>query len=93
VACSDDLGSVNTRIAYESDWRDFSAYCKAARVRALPAKPRDLLAYAADLRSTYRLKPSTIRRRIYGISQKHVEAGASDPSADGAYPFAQPAQE
>ena len=84
MACSDDLGSVNTRIAYESDWRDFSAYCKAARVRALPAKPRDLLAYAADLRSTYRLKPSTIRRRIYGISQKHLEVGASDPSADDA---------
>ena len=82
MACADDRGSVNTRIAYESDWRDFTAYCQSARVKSLPARPRDVLAYAADLRSTYRLKPATVRRRIYGISQKHVDSGHADPSAD-----------
>jgi hypothetical protein len=84
VRCADDRGSNNTRIAYESDWRDFSAYCESARIKPLPAKPSDILAYAADLRTTYRLKPATVRRRIYGISQKHVDAGLSDPSADEA---------
>jgi len=84
VATTEDIGSLNTRIAYESDWRDFSAYCKASRIRPLPARPRDVLAYANDLRSTYRLKPATVRRRIYGISQKHLGAGLADPSGDPA---------
>ncbi len=79
---ADDRCSNNTRIAYESDWRDFSSYCAASRVRALPAKPSDVLAYASDLRATYRLKPATVRRRIYGISQKHLEGGYADPAAD-----------
>ncbi len=84
MRCADDRGSTNTRIAYESDWRDFSAYCENARIKPLPAKPSDILAYAADLRTTYRLKPATVRRRIYGISQKHLDAGMADPSADEA---------
>jgi hypothetical protein len=84
VRCADERGSANTRIAYESDWRDFSAYCETERIKPLPAKPSDILAYAADLRGTYRLKPATVRRRIYGISQKHVDAGLNDPSADEA---------
>jgi hypothetical protein len=82
VRSTEDRGSLNTRIAYESDWRDFSAYCASARIRPLPAKPSDILAYAEDLRTTYRLKAATVRRRIYGISQKHLEAGLGDPSAD-----------
>ncbi|MBD5635490.1 MAG: hypothetical protein IAI49_13520 [Candidatus Eremiobacteraeota bacterium] len=77
----DERSSNNTRIAYESDWRDFTAYCASERIKPLPAKPRDILAYAADLRTTYRLKPATVRRRIYGISQKHLDAGHGDPSA------------
>ena len=84
MRCADERGSANTRIAYESDWRDFSAYCETERIKPLPAKPSDILAYAADLRGTYRLKPATVRRRIYGISQKHVDAGLNDPSADEA---------
>jgi hypothetical protein len=82
VRCADERGSNNTRIAYESDWRDFSAYCESARIKPMPATPSDVLAYAEALRSTYRLKPATVRRRIYGISQKHLEAGLRDPSAD-----------
>jgi site-specific recombinase XerD len=84
VRYADERSSVNTRIAYESDWRDFSAYCENARIKALPAKPSDILAYATDLRTTYRLKPATVRRRIYGISQKHLDAGHVDPSTDEA---------
>ena len=82
MRCAEERGSANTRIAYESDWRDFSAYCESARIKPLPAKPSDVLAYANDLRTTYRLKPATVRRRIYGISQKHLDAGLGDPSAD-----------
>ncbi len=72
--------SENTRIAYKSDWKDFSGWCMQYNLQPLPALATTLAAYIADLSN--RVATSTIRRRISMISQGHILAGYPSPTTD-----------
>ncbi len=71
--------TVNTRRAYRADWADFTAWCIAHALAALPAEPETialyLAAHAADR------KPSTLARRLTAIAQAHKTAGHESPTA------------
>jgi site-specific recombinase XerD len=69
----------NTRRAYASDWRHFSAWCRAAGQGSLPAAPETLVLYLSTLAET--AKVSTLTRRISAISQAHQAAGVETPTA------------
>lgn len=71
--------SENTKRAYASDWRDFSAWTTARGFDPLPADPAVVALYVTDLAS--RLKPSTISRRLAAISVVHQQAGHPSPTA------------
>src|ERR1022692_3088537 len=69
----------NTRRAYASDWKHFSAWCRAAGQGSLPAAPETLVLYLSMLAET--AKVSTLTRRISAISQAHQAAGLETPTA------------
>src|ERR1022692_4311936 len=64
----------NTRRAYASDWKHFSAWCRAAAAGSLPATPETVVLDLSTLAET--AKVSTLTRRISAISQAHHGAGA-----------------
>lgn len=70
----------NTRQAYASDWRLFSAWCNAQQRRALPATPETLLGYIGALATQVRV--TTLDRRLRGIAFAHRQAGQPDPTSD-----------
>src|SRR5690349_16711891 len=70
----------NTRRAYASDWRAFTAWCDAHRLGALPAEPSAVVLYITDMART--AKPATIRRRLSSISVAHQCAGLPTPTTD-----------
>src|SRR4051812_44211989 len=51
---------VNTRRVYAAQWRQFAAWCAARGSVALPARPRLVVLYLAEL-ARERLAPSTMR--------------------------------
>lgn len=74
--------SANTRRAYQSDLRDFTAWCDTNGMCALPATPDTVALYLTALAQTG-AKASTIQRRVSAISQAHQLAGhAPSPTAD-----------
>ncbi len=70
--------SKNTVRAYQSDFGDFSAWCKAHNLSSLPASQDTVALYVADLSSS--LKPGTLTRRLSSISQAHQIAGIESPT-------------
>jgi site-specific recombinase XerD len=71
--------AANTRRAYASDWKHFSAWCRAAGQGSLPAAPETVVLYLSTLAET--AKVSTLTRRISAISQAHQAAGLETPTA------------
>jgi len=69
----------NTRRAYRADWADFTAWCAAHALVALPAAPETVALYLAA-RAGDR-KPSTLARRLTAIAQAHKTAGHESPTA------------
>jgi site-specific recombinase XerD len=67
-----------TRRAYDSDLRDFRAFCEAHAASALPAEPQIVALYASHLAERARL--ATIRRRLVAISQAHRDRGLEPPT-------------
>jgi len=63
----------NTKRAYATDWRDFSAWCATGEVTPLPALPVVVAAYLASLAK--RLGRSGLRRRLAAIAHEHRRAG------------------
>ena len=63
----------NTRRAYRDDWRDFTAWCAARGLPALPAAPETVALSLTDLAG--RCKTSTLQHRLSSISQAHQLAG------------------
>jgi hypothetical protein len=61
----------------EKAWADFVAWCKARRLRPLPAHPWTVAAYARWCESRYRLPD--IAKRINAISRAHLLKCASPP--------------
>jgi integrase len=81
IACQNPgMASANTVRAYRSDWADFSAWCGARGLLALPSAPEDLTAYVADLAT--RCRASTVRRRLAAIAWRHRAVGLPTPTAD-----------
>jgi site-specific recombinase XerD len=72
-----------TRLAYRSDWKDFSAWCDRslpAQMSALPATSETVAAYIAHLAYTGRCA-STISRRLAAIAYTHKLKGLEPPTA------------
>jgi hypothetical protein len=61
--------SINTRRAYQSDWRDFTAWCKTQRFTSLPATPATVALYLTDLAE--RVKASTLTRQLVSMNHMH----------------------
>jgi len=62
-----------TRRAYQGDLQDFLAWGGC-----IPCSADALAQYVADRASVH--KPSTVRRRVVGISRAHTSAGFADPA-------------
>jgi len=65
--------SHNTLRAYESDYKDFSAFCAKNNFSSLPADPKILSLYLTNLSKTSKF--STLKRRIASISIIHKIKG------------------
>ena len=65
--------SANTLRAYESDYKDFSAFCAKNNFSSLPADPKILSLYLTHL--SHNSKFSTLKRRIASISVIHKLKG------------------
>lgn len=74
--------SANTRRAYEADWREFAAWCRAHDRAPLPAGAETVARYLSSQAGS--LKTSTLTRRLSAISQAHKAAGLPSPTADPA---------
>lgn len=70
----------STVVAYTSDFKQFSRWCAAAGVPALPATPETVGLYVTDLAGW--ASRSTIARRLAAIAAVHREAGLPTPTAD-----------
>lgn len=68
----------NTLRGYQSDWRDFSAWCDAHRIQCLPAAPESVATYIAECAG--HLKPGSIQRRLNAITEAHKAVGLEPPT-------------
>ncbi len=70
--------AANTRRAYAADWRDFTSWCEAAGLAALPAAPETVTLYVTARAETS--KVATIQRRLIAISQAHQASRLESPT-------------
>jgi site-specific recombinase XerD len=69
----------NTLRGYQSDWRDFCAWCESrGGVCPLPAAADAVAAYIAECAG--HLKPGSIQRRLNAIAEAHKAAGLESPT-------------
>jgi len=64
--------------AYQSDWADFSAWCRRQGLNELPADPATVALYLASLAEDH--KPATLSRRLTSIARAHEAAGLASPA-------------
>lgn len=64
--------------AYESDWRQFEAWCHKVAEPSLPATPR-IVALFVSAQATDGLSPATLSRRLSAIRLVHLGAGHTSP--------------
>ena len=86
VSGADQLAAeaiTSARAAYESDFRDFTAWCSEFGLDPLPATPDTVRAYLASL-AREKHKASTIRRRRAAIAATHRQAGHESPTSSEA---------
>ncbi len=57
--------SENTLRSYRADFAAFEAWCRASRLRPLPASPQAVAAFITAVAPKF--SPSTLRRRLGGI--------------------------
>lgn len=74
--------AANTRRAYLSDWRSWSAWCELQGFSPLPAHPDTVSAYLADKAGTVTV--STLRRHLATVSKAHQVAGFPSPCRESA---------
>jgi len=72
----------NTTRVYRTGWAQFTAWCDAHGVRALPAGAETVACYVADLAKV--AKPATIDARLAAISAAHRAAGHDSPTKEEA---------
>ena len=70
--------AANTRRAYAADWRDFTSWCEATGLPALPAAPETVTLYVTARAETS--KVATIQRRLIAISQAHQASRLDSPT-------------
>ena len=70
----------NTIRAYESDWRQFEAWCDARELESLPARVEAVATYLASLAQAGKAD-STIGRHLAAIGWRHRQAGEVPPTA------------
>jgi integrase len=69
----------STLRGYQSDWRDFCAWCEAhGGLCPLPAAAESVAAYIAECAG--HLKPGSIQRRLNAIAEAHKAAGLDSPT-------------
>lgn len=68
-----------TRRGYASDWKTFAAWCDGARLGSLPAEPRTVALYIADLADSH--KPATVSRHMAAIAAAHKAVGLDSPAS------------
>jgi integrase len=84
AACEVIMGASkapNTELAYASAWRCFTAWCRAAGRRPLPASADTLMLWAVDLIEQGR-RMKTVRVKLCGVAARHVAAGFDSPFDD-----------
>lgn len=70
----------NTLRGYQSDWRDFCAWCGLHHLDFLPATAETVAAYIAECAG--RLKVGSIQRRLNAIAEAHKVVGLEPPTLD-----------
>jgi len=68
----------NTLRGYQSDWRDFCAWCESHGLCAMPAGSDAVAAYIAECAG--RLKVGSIQRRLNAIAEAHKAVGVDSPT-------------
>src|SRR5713226_5121037 len=68
----------NTLRGYQSDWRDFCAWCERHQLCPLPASPETVASYIAECAA--RLKVGSIQRRLNAIAEAHKAVGLDSPT-------------
>jgi site-specific recombinase XerD len=68
----------NTLRGYQSDWRDFCAWCEGHGLCPLPTAPESVAAYIAECAG--HLKPGSIQRRLNAIAEAHKTMGLESPT-------------
>lgn len=69
----------NTRSAYASDWRTFTAWCAIKGVAPLPVDPIQLANFIAEQAESFR--PATLERRIAAVNKAHSMRGHVQPGS------------
>ena len=77
-----------TKRAYASDWRSWTAWCQIRSRSAMTATPRDIADYLKEQAEKRGLKMSTVRRRLAAIVQVYRLAGIAIDRNDQALVFA-----
>src|SRR5690349_9787607 len=70
--------SESTLRGYESDWRDFCAWCESRGLCPLPATAETVAAYIAECAG--RLKVGSVQRRLNAIAEAHRAVGLETPT-------------
>lgn len=70
--------SENTLRGYQSDWRDFCAWCGKHGFSQLPARAEAVASYIAECAG--HLKPGSIQRRLNAIAEAHKAMGLESPT-------------
>jgi site-specific recombinase XerD len=68
----------NTLRGYQSDWRDFCAWCESHALAVLPAAPETVASYIAECAAS--LKVGSIQRRLNAITEAHKAVGLTSPT-------------
>ena len=71
--------SLSTRIAYESDIKEFNLWCKNHKLQSFPASVESVVLFLSWL-AEKGLKPSSISRRVSALKYSHSEAGLPSPT-------------
>src|SRR4051812_48019891 len=70
--------AANTRRAYASDWRAFTAWCDQHELPSLPSAPETVALYLTT--HAGQRKVSTLQRHLVAISHAHAAAGVDSPT-------------
>jgi len=68
----------NTLRGYQSDWRDFRAWCESHWLCPLPASAETVASYIAECAG--RLKVGSVQRRLNALAEAHKAVGLESPT-------------